>query len=216
MKGGNRRIGQVEKRFRVVSEGSTRPVVRTTRLEAFSDGVLAIIITIMVLEVRPPAGHELSDWVPLIPTVLAYLFSFTLVAIYWNHHHHLLRATTHMTPSVMWANMLFLFFISLTPVATAWLGEEDNYLRSAPVALYAAVSLTAGLSYFLLVRRINAANPGDPRIQAALTSRKGAISPFLYLAAVISALFLPALAIAMMVVSAALWFIPDRALVDEG
>jgi uncharacterized membrane protein len=199
-----------------VSEGSTRPVIRATRLEAFSDGVLAIIITIMVLEVRPPDGHDLSDWVPLIPTVLAYLFSFTLVAIYWNNHHHLLRATEHITPSVMWANMLFLFFISLTPVATAWLGEDENYLRSAPVALYAAVSLAAGLSYFLLGRRINAANPGDPRIQAAITSRKGAISPFLYVAAIIAAFFLPVLAIAIMVFAAGLWFIPDRLLVDEG
>ncbi len=198
-----------------MAESGTRAVVRPSRLEAFSDGVLAIIITIMVLEVRPPEGHELSDWVPLIPTVLAYLFSFTLVAIYWNNHHHLLRATPHINPSVMWANMLFLFFISLTPVATSWLGEDENYLRSAPVALYAAVSLAAGLSYFLLATRINNANPGVPQLQAFLNSRKGAISPVLYVAAIISAFFLPLLALAIMVASAAMWFIPDRLLVDE-
>jgi uncharacterized membrane protein len=198
-----------------MSDGGVRSVVRPARLEAFSDGVLAIIITIMVLEVRPPEGHELSDWVPLIPTVLAYLFSFTLVAIYWNNHHHLLRATPHITPSVMWANMLFLFFISLTPVATSWLGEDENYLRSAPVALYAAVSLAAGLSYFVLSIRINKANPGVPQLQAFLTSRKGAISPLLYVAAIVTAFFLPGLALAIMVIAAALWFIPDRVLVTE-
>jgi uncharacterized membrane protein len=198
-----------------VAESNTRAVVRPSRLEAFSDGVLAIIITIMVLEVRPPEGHDLADWIPLIPTVLAYLFSFTLVAIYWNNHHHLLRATPHITPSVMWANMLFLFFISLTPVATAWLGENGNYLQSAPVALYAAVSLAAGLSYFLLSVQINKANPDVPQLQAFLTSRKGAISPLLYVAAIISAFFLPMLAIAIMVLAAGLWFIPDRVLVDE-
>ncbi len=198
-----------------MAESNTRAVVRPSRLEAFSDGVLAIIITIMVLEVRPPEGHDLADWVPLIPTVLAYLFSFTLVAIYWNNHHHLLRATAHITPSVMWANMLFLFFISLTPVATSWLGENENYLRPAPVALYAAVSLAAGLSYFLLSVQINKANPGVAQLQAFLTSRKGAISPLLYAAAIVSAFFLPMLAIAIMVISAGLWFIPDRGLVSE-
>jgi len=198
-----------------VAETGRRTLVRAGRLEAFSDGVLAIIITIMVLEIRPPAGHELIDWIPLVPVVLAYLLSFTFVAIYWNNHHHLLRATEHITPSVMWANMLLLFSLSLVPVTTAWLGEDGNYLRSAPVALYAAVGLMSGLSYYLLALRINRANPDDARLRAFVTSRKGAASPFLYIAAIIAAFIAPAVALVLLVVSAALWFIPDRVLVSE-
>jgi uncharacterized membrane protein len=198
-----------------VAEVGRRTLVRASRLEAFSDGVIAIIITIMVLEIRPPAGHELVDWIPLVPVVLAYLLSFTFVAIYWNNHHHLLRATEHITPSVMWANMLLLFSLSLVPVTTSWLGEDGNYLRPAPVALYAAVGLLSGLSYYVLALRINRANPDDVRLRAFVTSRKGAASPFLYIAAIIAAFIAPAVALVLLVVSAALWFIPDRVLVSE-
>jgi uncharacterized membrane protein len=187
--------------------------VRASRLEAFSDGVLAIIITIMVLEIRAPEGFEISDWGPLIPVVLAYLFSFTLVAIYWNNHHHLLRATVHITPSVMWANMALLFFLSIIPVATAWLGEGRNFLETGPVALYAAISLLSGLAFYVLTLRINAANPDVPQLQQFLTSRKGMLSPALYLLAILVSFPLPGVALAIMVVAAALWFIPDRTLV---
>ena len=189
--------------------------MRASRLEAFSDGVLAIIITIMVLEIHAPEGHELADWVPLIPIVLAYLFSFTFIAIYWNNHHHLLRATNHITPSVMWTNMLLLFFLSLIPVATAWLGENENYLHTWPVVAYAGVSLFAGLAFYLLTRRIVKANPNDARLDAFVASRKGAASPFLYGGAIVVAFFIPLAGIALLVVSAALWFIPDRTLVEE-
>jgi uncharacterized membrane protein len=198
-----------------VAEVGRRALVRASRLEAFSDGVLAIIITIMVLEIRPPEGHELVDWIPVVPVVLAYLLSFTFVAIYWNNHHHLLRATEHITPSVMWANMLLLFSLSLVPVTTAWLGSDGNYLRSAPLVLYAAVCLLSGVSYYLLALRINRANPDDARLRAFVSSRKGAASPILYIAAIIAAVVLPPLALVLLVVSAALWFIPDRVLVSE-
>jgi len=177
--------------------------------------VLAIIITIMVLEIRPPEGHELVDWIPVVPVVLAYLLSFTLVAIYWNNHHHLLRATEHITPSVMWANMALLFSLSLVPVTTAWLGNDGNYVRAAPLALYAAVCLLSGLSYYVLALRINQANPGDARLRAFIGSRKGAASPILYVAAIVAAFIVPPVALVLLVVSAALWFIPDRVLVED-
>ena len=198
-----------------MAEAQPHTIVRASRLEAFSDGVLAIIITIMVLEIHAPEGKEIADWVPLIPIVLAYLFSFTFIAIYWNNHHHLLRATKHITPSVMWTNMLLLFTLSLIPVATAWLGENGNYLETWPVVVYSAVSLSSGLAFYLLTVRIVKANPHDSRLDTFVASRKGAASPFLYVGAIVVAFFVPIAGIALLVVSAALWFIPDRTLIED-
>ena len=188
--------------------------IKPARLEAFSDGVIAIIITIMVLEIRAPKGHELSDWINTIPIILAYLFSFVFLAIYWNNHHHLLRATKHITPGVMWSNMSLLFFLSLIPVATAWIGEDKNYLESWPIALYAVISMLAGVSFFALTQSILKADPGNIQVAELKQSKKSRIGPVIYIIAFGVAFVSPVVALLIMVANAAIWFIPDKRLTN--
>src|SRR4029079_3464793 len=138
------------------------------RLEAFSDGVLAVIITIMVLELKVPHGAELAVLMPLLPTFLTYVLSFVYVAIYWNNHHHLYHAVHHVTGATLWANMHLLFWLSLVPFATGWM--DDNHYAPGPVAAYRAVLPCAGIAYYLLTRVLLAQHPKDSLLHKALGS----------------------------------------------
>ena len=178
------------------------------RLEAFSDGVLAIVITIMVLALAPPKGTTFDDLRPLVPVFFSYVLSFANLAISWNNHHHLFQAVRVVDGRVLWANMLLLFFLSLYPFATAWMGESA--FASAPVALYGAIQLAAALSYFVLVRALIAIQPDDsPLAQAIGSDAKGKVSPLLYAAAIPIAFVAPLLAVGLFVLVALLWIVPD-------
>ena len=152
----------------------------TSRLEAFSDGVLAIIITIMVLELRPPATSYGASLMHIFPKFLAYFFSFLIVAIYWNNHHHLMKATPEISVGVMWANMHLLFWLSLVPFATAWLGEPGHYLSRDPVLFYASIALCCGIAYYMLSRAIVGANPEAAIAEKISIDTKGVASLFIY------------------------------------
>jgi uncharacterized membrane protein len=179
------------------------------RLEAFSDGVLAIIITIMVLELRPPHGVAAADLVPLIPVALSYLLSFVYVAIYWNNHHHMFSATHVIDGAVMWANLHLLFWLSLVPFVTAWMGE--NHFAATPVALYGAVLLMAAIAYSILQWRILRREGRDSLLAHALGSDiKGKISPLLYMAGIPLAYVNPRIAGALYVAVALMWIVPDQ------
>ncbi len=179
------------------------------RLEAFSDGVIAIIITIMVLELKAPGNAEISALIPLIPVFLSYLLSFVFVGIYWNNHHHLLQATRQVNGAVLWANMHLLFWLSLVPFVTNWLGE--NGFQSWPVALYGAVLLLAGFAYFLLSRALVAVHGQESALAKAVgNDAKGYISLVCYTAAIPLAFINAMLACGLYVVVAVMWFIPDR------
>ena len=179
------------------------------RLEAFSDGVIAIIITIMVLELKVPEGAEISALIPLIPVFLSYLLSFVFVGIYWNNHHHLLQAARQVNGAVLWANMHLLFWLSLVPFVTNWLGE--NGFQSWPVALYGAVLLLAGFAYFLLSRALVAVHGQESALATAVgNDTKGYISLVCYTSAIPLAFVNAMLACALYVVVAGMWFIPDR------
>jgi uncharacterized membrane protein len=186
------------------------------RLEAFSDGVLAIIITIMVLELKAPvvtatAAHpaELADLKPLLPVLLSYVLSFIYVGIYWNNHHHLFHSTRHVTGGILWANLHLLFWLSLFPFTNAWLGE--NHLASAPAAVYGFVLLMAAIAYFILQRAIIAQQGPDSLLAAAVGKDwKGKLSPVLYLAAIPLAFVNPWMASGLYVFVALLWLVPDR------
>lgn len=190
--------------------------ISPVRLEAFSDGVLAIIITIMVLEIHPPRGHDLGVWKGSIPVIAAYLISFIFLAIYWNNHHHMLRATKNITPSVMWANMTLLFFLSLVPVTTAWIGSNENYKYSLPVAVYAAICLISGFSFNGVARAIIKADPSNKKVADLSKSKKGIASPILYALAIGIAFVSPIASIIIIIATSALWFIPDKRLATEG
>jgi len=179
------------------------------RLEAFSDGVIAIIITIMVLELKVPHGDTLQALLPLLPVLLSYVLSFVYLGIYWNNHHHMLHASHVVSGSVLWANLHLLFWLSLIPFTTGWLGE--NHLTTMPAAAYGFVLLMAAIAYWLLEQRIIAAQGADSLLQNAIGSDwKGKLSPLLYLVGIALAFLSPLLSIAMYVLVAALWFIPDR------
>jgi uncharacterized membrane protein len=179
------------------------------RLEAFSDGVIAIIITIMVLELKVPHGDTLQALLPLLPVLLSYVLSFVYLGIYWNNHHHMLHASHVVSGSVLWANLHLLFWLSLIPFTTGWLGE--NHLTTMPAAAYGFVLLMAAIAYWLLEQRIIAAQGADSLLQNAIGSDwKGKLSPLLYLVGIALAFLAPLLSIAMYVLVAALWFIPDR------
>jgi uncharacterized membrane protein len=179
------------------------------RLEAFSDGVIAIIITIMVLELRPPPAIELADLKPLLPVVLSYVLSFIYVGIYWNNHHHMFHSTKRVTGGILWANLHLLFWLSLFPFTTAWVGE--NHLAPTPVAVYGFVLLMAAIAYFILQRSIIAQQGPNSLLAAAVGKDwKGKISPVLYLAAVPLAFVSPWIAIGLYVFVALLWLVPDR------
>ena len=179
------------------------------RLEAFSDGVIAIIITIMVLELRPPDGATLGSLRPLLPTFLSYLLSFALLGTYWNNHHHLLQAARVIDARVLWANLDLLFWLSLFPFGTAWVGRTD--FAPIPVAIYGVLLLVAALAYYLLVRMLIAA-PGQPAALAEAVGRdvKGKISPVLFAVAIPLAVVAPAISMIVYAVVVLLWLVPDR------
>ena len=180
-----------------------------TRLEAFSDGVLAIVITIMVLELRAPSGSDLAALRPLLPALLSYVLSFTFIGIYWNNHHHLLHATKRINGRIMWANLHLLFWLSLVPFVTRWLGEHHG--GAWPTALYGAVLLMAGGAYRILQQGIVASQGRDSRLAAALGSDwKGTLSLASYAVALGLAFVNQWLADALYVFVALLWLIPDR------
>ena len=179
------------------------------RLEAFSDGVLAIIITIMVLELKVPHGSDLADLRPLIPVFLSYLLSFIYIGIYWNNHHHLFQAVSSINGAALWANLHLLFGISLIPFITGWMGE--NHFSRWPVALYGIALFMAGLAYYLLTRVLIAHHDRDSRLTQALGSDfKGIISMVVYAIAVLISAYSPLFACALYVLVAIMWLIPDR------
>jgi uncharacterized membrane protein len=179
------------------------------RLEAFSDGVIAILITIMVLELKVPHGVDLAALRPMLPTFLAYVMSFLVLGIYWNNHHHLLHATRHVTGGVLWANIHLLFWLSLIPFTTAWMGEHE--FAPLPTSVYGAVLFVAGVAYLILQTTIIASHGMAPEAVAALRGDvKGKISAFLYAAAVPLAFVHRAIAGAIYVAVALLWLVPDR------
>lgn len=179
------------------------------RLEAFSDGVIAILITIMVLELRPPTGTDLAALLPLIPIFLSYVLSFAFLGIYWNNHHHLFQVVRQVNGRVLWMNLHLLFWLSLIPFVTAWVGE--NNFAAWPVALYGMVLLLAGGAYYLLVRSLLALHTGDsPLVIAVGDDFKGKISLVIYAVAVPLAFVIPLLSCLLYVLVAVIWFIPDR------
>jgi uncharacterized membrane protein len=179
------------------------------RLEAFSDGVIAIIITIMVLELRPPAAIELADLKPLLPVLLSYVLSFIYVGIYWNNHHHMFHSTKKVTGGILWANLHLLFWLSLFPFTTAWVGA--NHLAPTPVAVYGFVLLMAAIAYFILQHAIIVQQGPDSLLAKAIGKDwKGKISPLCYLAAIPLAFASVWLSDALFVFVAILWLVPDR------
>jgi uncharacterized membrane protein len=181
----------------------------TTRLEAFSDGVIAIIITIMVLELRVPHGGELEALAPLVPVLLSYAMSFVYLGIYWNNHHHMLHVTKNVNGAVLWANLHLLFWLSLIPFTTAWMGE--NHFAPTPSAVYGLVLLMAAIAYFILARAIiRCEGPGSVLAVAFGRDWKGKVSPVLYILAIGLSFVHEALAQAIYVLVAVMWLIPDR------
>jgi uncharacterized membrane protein len=180
-----------------------------SRLEAFSDGVIAIIITIMVLELHVPAGKDFGALRPLFPVLLSYVLSFVYVGIYWNNHHHLLHACTAVTGAMLWANLHLLFWLSLFPFATAWMGE--NHFTALPTALYGVVLLMAAIAYYLLQEVIIHAQGQDSILQKAIgRDWKGKLSLVLYIVAIVATLRSSWIAQAIFVINALIWLIPDR------
>ena len=179
------------------------------RLEAFSDGVIAIIITIMVLEMKVPHGTDLAALRPLWPVFLSYVLSFVYIAIYWNNHHHMLHVTERLNGNVLWANTHLLFWLSLIPFVTSWMGE--NHFAPAPTAVYGAVLLMAGIAYWILVRAILAVEGRHSILATAIGNDfKGKLSPLLYLIAIPSAFIHQWIAGGLYVIVALMWLIPDR------
>ncbi len=183
--------------------------MKPNRLEAFSDGVLAIIITIMVLELKVPHGEDLSDLLPLLPVFLSYVLSFIYIGIYWNNHHHMLHATRHVTGGVLWANLHLLFWLSLLPFVTGWMGE--NHFGALPSALYGGVLIMASIAYWILARAIIAAD-GDNSLLAKAIGRdsKGLASTAIYALAIALSFVNHWIAQALYAGVAVMWLIPDR------
>jgi uncharacterized membrane protein len=180
-----------------------------TRLEAFSDGVLAIIITILVLELKVPHGDDLATLRPLLPAFLAYVLSFVYVGIYWNNHHHLLHAAKRVSGATLWANLHLLFWLSLFPFVTGWMGE--NHFAAQPTALYGFVLLMAAAAYWVLQRTLIASEGGDSLLARAIgRDRKGNLSLLIYAVAIPLAFFNEWLAETCYVLVALLWLIPDK------
>lgn len=178
------------------------------RVEAFSDGVIAILITIMVLELKVPHGVELSALRPLLPVFLSYLLSFVYIAIYWNNHHHLFQAVRHVHGSALWANTHLLFWLSLVPFATSWMGE--NHFAGLPVALYGGVLLCAGVAYYILSQTLIRHHGRDSALAIAVGNDfKGKISVVIYAAAIVASHFEVRVAFVLYVAVAVMWLIPD-------
>jgi uncharacterized membrane protein len=179
------------------------------RLEAFSDGVIAIIITIMVLELKVPHGEGIETLVPLLPIFLSYVLSFVYLGIYWNNHHHMLHVTQRVTGPMLWANLHLLFWLSLVPFATGWMGE--NHFAAGPSALYGAVLLMAGVAYVILQQLIIASQGPDSILKKAVRGDwKGRLSPVLYAVAILSTFWWQWIALGLYVFVALTWLIPDR------
>ncbi|HEY5463912.1 MAG TPA: TMEM175 family protein [Hanamia sp.] len=179
------------------------------RLEAFSDGLFAILITIMVLDLHPPEGSSFADLKPLIPKLISYVLSFTYVAIYWNNHHHTFQAVTHVNGKVLWCNTLLLFCISLIPFVTAWMGE--NHFSASPVALYGIVLLMAALSYPLLLKSLIQLHGKDSLLATSIgRDFRGKISIVIYILGILISFFNSWISFALYCVVAIIWFIPDR------
>ena len=179
------------------------------RLEAFSDGVLAIIITIMVLELKVPHGTEIADLQPLFPVFVSYLLSFVYIGIYWNNHHHMLHAASKVTGGILWANLHLLFWLSLVPFVTAWMGE--NHFAATPVALYGVILFMAACAYFILARALASHHGPESRIARAIGEDfKGKISVAIYAVAILLAFYLPAAAGVLYALVAIMWLVPDR------
>jgi len=196
------------------SEDPVGEVIDSGRLESFSDGVMAVIITVMAFNLRPPVHDSWTSVEHRVPSLLIYILSFTVIGIYWNNHHHLLRMTTTISGGVMWANLALLFCLSLTPVVTEWIGQGA---RSAfPAVAYGIVSLASALTYFALVRTILRANHHDEKLVRALGHDvKGAISPFVSVSGIALAFVSPFLSYACYGLLSLMWIIPDRRLVRE-
>jgi len=185
------------------------PRMSKGRLEAFSDGVIAILITIMVLELKVPQGTSLEALSPLRAILLSYVLSFVTLGIWWTNHHHLMQATKVVSGRVLWLNLFLLFWLSLFPFVTAWMGESN--FASIPTAVYGVPLLLAGVAYYFLVRALIAAPGQPPTIAAAIgMDAKGKLSLVAYLLAIAVALVVPLLALAIYAAVAAAWFIPDR------
>jgi len=183
--------------------------VTTRRLEAFSDGVIAIIITIMVLEMKVPHGGSLTDLRPLLPVLLSYVLSFAFVGIYWNNHHHLLHACTVVTGATLWANLHLLFWLSLFPFTTGWMGE--NHFAALPTALYTLVLFMAAIAYYILQVVIIRTQGQDSLLKTAIgRDWKGKLSLGLYIVACLATLCSSLIAQTVLVVTALIWIIPDR------
>src|SRR5881397_3521426 len=183
--------------------------MKTSRLEAFSDGVLAIIITIMVLELKVPHATELSALKPLLPVLSSYVLSFIYLGIYWNNHHHLFQATEQVSGGILWANLHLLFWLSLFPFTTGWMGE--NHLAPTPTAVYGFALLMAAIAYYILQRTIIAQQGLDSLLATAIGKDwKGKLSPVFYLTAIPLALVSPWIANGLYVFVALLWLVPDR------
>ena len=179
------------------------------RLEAFSDGVIAVIITIMVLEMKVPHGTDLASLLPVLPVFLTYALSYVFIGIYWNNHHHLMHAVQKVNGSILWANLHLLFWLSLVPFVTGWM--DENHLEPVPVALYGFVLLMAGVAYYFLAHCLGAIHGRDSAFTARLGGDfKGKVSVAIYAVAIAFAFVQPLFSCALYVLVAALWFVPDR------
>jgi len=180
-----------------------------SRLEAFSDGVIAILITIMILELKVPAGHELADLRPMVGNLLAYLMSFVYLGIYWNNHHHLFQAVKKVNGAILWTNLHLLFWLSLLPLATLWLAE--SHFATVPTVIYGAVLGCCGVAYYLMAQCLVAYHGEKSTIAAAIGADiKGKISIVVYLVAIGLAFVSPNIAMALYVAVAMMWLVPDR------
>lgn len=191
-----------------ISSNKLNGAIDSGRMEAFSDGVLAVVITIMVLELHAPNGENFSDLFDLKTKFFAYLLSFAFVGIYWNNHHHLLRATKSISPSVMWSNLFLLFWLSLIPFVTAWIGEAP--WGSVPAATYGFVGFMAGIAYLLLTLAIKKANPMSHFGELVGKNVKGKISELFYAMGIGLAFLNPWISYGFYIIISIMWFIPDK------
>jgi uncharacterized membrane protein len=183
--------------------------MKPERMNAFTDGVIAILITILVLELKPPAGHQLGDILHEKGRVLAYLLSFVFVAIYWNNHHHLMQVVDRIDGRTLWANIHLLFWLSLVPIATDWIGEAG--VKSGPVAVYAIVLLGCAIAFTLLTLALLALHPADSQLALAIGhDRKGKVSLGVYVVAFVFSFLVPWVSVTCFVFVALIWFMPDR------
>ena len=179
------------------------------RLEAFSDGVIAVIITIMVLELKVPHGTSLDSLVPMIPVFLTYVLSYVFVGIYWNNHHHMMHAVQKVDGAILWANLHLLFWLSLVPFVTGWM--DENQFESVPVAAYGVVLLGSAIAYYLLAHCLGQIHGRDSEISRRLgTDFKGKVSPMIYVIAIGLAFVQPWMSCVLYVAVAVMWFVPDR------